>query len=95
MSGCAREDWLDGRSGVAGGQGQELGGEGLDLSLDRGGIQVGVGVGEDRFVLDANRVVSLGTPVRRGRRVVLLGDFRAVADLGDEFLLGQEVVRHL
>lgn len=37
--------------------------EGLDVALDRGGVQVGVGIGEDRPVLQSDRVVSLGTPV--------------------------------
>ena len=37
----------------------------------------------------------LSSPVRGGRGVVLLGDLRAIANLGEELLLGQEVVRHL
>src|SRR5664280_1657117 len=70
------------RSGLAGGQGQELGGEGLDLALDRGRVQADERVVHDRLVLVADRGVPLRAPVRGGRYVVLLGDFGAVADLG-------------
>ena len=76
--------------GLAGGQGQELGGEGLDLALDRSRVQRGEGVLHDRLVLVADPLVPLGSPVRSGRHVVPLGDLRAVADLEDQLLLGQE-----
>ena len=99
MSGCARavgcESGCRGRGGLGGGQGEQLGGEGLDLSLDGGGIQVGQHVRQDRLVFSGHGFVPVGSPVRGGRPVVLLGDLGAVADLGDQLLLRQEVVRDL
>lgn len=93
--GLVRRRAPTGGSGLGDGDGEEVGGECLDLPLDRCGVELGVGVGEDRFVLVADRVVALGAAVWGGRGVVLFDHFRAVADLGDQLLLRVEVVRHL
>jgi hypothetical protein len=53
------------RCGLAGGVGQQLAGEGLDLALYGGGVDAGIGVGEDCLVLAADYV--LGDPRRPGR----------------------------
>ena len=79
ISRCARAGGLDGRFlaglGLAGGDLQQLVGEGLDLALDGGRVEVGVGVGEDDLVLGGDAVVVGGAPVRRGRAVVFLITF--------------------
>src|SRR5665811_1749574 len=61
-------------TGLAGSQGQQLGGEGLDLALDRCGVQACEGVFPDRLVLGADLFVSLGATMWRRGDVVLLGD---------------------
>ena len=50
---------LSGCGGLAGGQGEQLGGEGLDLALDRCGVQAWEGVFHDRLVLGTDLFLSL------------------------------------
>lgn len=69
------------RSSLAGGNGEQLGGQGLDLALDRRGVDGCVGVGQARRVLGADSVVAFGAPVRGGRDVLLLGYAGPVAGL--------------
>lgn len=67
----------------------------LNLSLDGGGVDAGMGLVEDCAVLGADPLVSEGTVIGGGRRVVLLDHLRAVSLLGDQFLLRVEEVRQL
>ena len=75
------------------GEGFELAGEGEDLPGQRRGLDAG----EFRVHSDDGSFPHVrpgnGALVRRGRCVVFLGHFRAMARFGDELLLGQEVVR--
>jgi hypothetical protein len=75
-----------------GGHGQQLSAELLDLALDGGGVERDM-VG---FQAVPGRCLDVGMGRGAGIRglggVVLLGDFRAVADLEDQLLLGVEVV---
>ena len=83
---------LGGRLVLGGGQGEQVGAEGLDLSLDGGGVERGVLGGQVAPAQRRDRGVGQRAGVGRLRSVVLLGDLRAVADFGDQLLLGVEVV---
>ena len=64
----------------------------MNLALQGGGVDVEVGAGQVRFGGGGQVRVCLCAAVRGGGGVVLLGDFRAVADFNDEFLLRVEEV---
>lgn len=93
---CRWEGRGDGRLGgrlvLGGGRGLQVGAEGLDLSLDGGGVERGVLGGQAAPAKRLDRGVGQRAGVGRLRSVVLLGDLRTVADLGDQLLLGVERV---
>jgi len=74
MSGCAQPGLLDARLAggcrFAGRQCEQLGGQGLNLALDGGRVQAGVGVDHDRRVYGGDGLVSVGPLVWGGREVV-------------------------
>ncbi|OUS97440.1 hypothetical protein CA951_03610 [Rhodococcus sp. NCIMB 12038] len=55
---CPRDDGLAGRCVLGGGEGDQLGGQCLNLALDGGGVDAGMGVVEDCSVLGADPLVS-------------------------------------
>jgi hypothetical protein len=90
--GGAGDGGFGGGLAFAGGQGQEFCAEGLDLALDGRGVEGGMLGLQAMFGWRCDVGVGCGAGVWRLGVVVLLGDLRAVADLGDQFLLGVEVV---
>lgn len=89
---CAR-GWSGFRGLFTGREGEQFGCNRLDLALDGGWVQRLVLPAELGFDRRADRALVGQDPlIRRGRQVVLLCGLSAVALLGDEFLLGPEVV---
>ena len=85
IRGCARirggNRGLGLRSGLAGGDRQQLGGQCLNLALHGGGIDAGVGVGQDRFLLVSDGAVGLSTPVWGGRAFLTPGQQVVIDEL--------------
>ena len=79
-------------AGFGGGQGEQLGGQCMDLALGGCGVDQRVGPRQCHDACDCHvRVVDRA--VERGPGfVVFLGDLGASAHLGDQFLLRVEVV---
>jgi hypothetical protein len=84
-----------GGSGFAGGQGEESGGQCLDLALGGRGVYQGVGPGQRHYVVHGHGWVIDCAVERGGGGVVFLGHFGAVTDFGYQFLLRVEVVGQL
>src|SRR5271166_3496986 len=96
VSRCARSGTGVGfRSGFAGGQGEELVGQGLNPALRGGGVNPALGCGQAHDAALGHRWVIDRALKRGGRSVVFLGDLGAVTDLGYQFLLRVEVVGQL
>jgi hypothetical protein len=93
---CALGDsGFGGGSGLAGSYSEELGAQGLDLTLGGGGVDQSEGSGQSCYAVNAHGWVIDRAVKRGGRGVVFLGHLGAVTDLGHQFLLRVEVVGHL
>jgi hypothetical protein len=79
----------------AGGEGEELGGEGLNLALGGGGIDQGVGPGQRHDGFHGHGWVIDCAMKWGGGFVAFFGYLGPCSDLGDQFLLRVEVVGQL
>ena len=64
----------------------------MDLALSGGGVDTGVGCGQAYYAALGHGWVIDRAVKRGGRGVVFLGHLGALADLGQQLLLGVEVV---
>ena len=76
-----------GGAGLGGGDGEQLGGQALNLALGGGGIDQGVGPFQGRDALHGHGGVIDRAMKRGGGGVVFLGHLGAVTDLGYQLLL--------